>query len=194
MKNTWFFVIAGIMLLNGKDAVFSQFIQNSSRSLFSDVKAFKAGDAIMVLIMEDTQADNGSSTSEARSTDLSAGVSASGGTTNFKGDVGLNSANQFKSQGGNSRTEKLRSRLSARVMEVDENNGNLKIEGTRTTKVNGETQTIIIRGIVRQVDVQPNNTVYSYNILDLSLIIEGKGNLTETQEPGLITKFFRILF
>jgi flagellar L-ring protein precursor FlgH len=158
------------------------------------VKAFKAGDAIMVLIMEDTQADNGSSTSEARSTDLSGGVNASGGTTNFKGDVGIGTGNQFKGQGGNSRTEKLRSRLSARVIEVDENKGNLKIEGTRTTKVNGETQTIIIRGIVRQVDVQPNNTVYSYNILDLTLVIEGKGNLTETQEPGLITKFFRILF
>jgi flagellar L-ring protein precursor FlgH len=194
MRKIFFLLIAGTMLLIGKDAVYSQFIQNSSRSLFSDVKAFKVGDAIMVLIMEDTQVDNGASTSETRSTDLSGGVVAGGGNTSFKGDAGINTGNQFKAQGANSRKEKLRSRLSARVLEVDENNGNLKIEGTRTTKVNGETQTIVIRGIVRQVDVQPNNSVYSYNVLDLALSIDGKGNLSETQEPGWITRFLRILF
>ena len=55
-------------------------------------------------------------------------------------------------------------------------------------------QTIIIKGIVRPVDVLPNNSVYSYNILDLTLLIEGDGSVTKTQEPGMITKFLRFLF
>jgi len=70
----------------------------------------------------------------------------------------------------------------------------LKIEGKRTTKVNGETQTIIIQGVVRPVDVSPNNSIYSYNILDLTLFIEGDGSVSKTTEPGLITKFLRLLF
>jgi len=70
----------------------------------------------------------------------------------------------------------------------------LYIEGKRTTKINGETQTIMISGKIRPVDILPNNNVYSYNILDLSLTIEGDGSVSKIQEPGLITKFLRILF
>jgi flagellar L-ring protein precursor FlgH len=171
----------------------SQFIQNSSRSLFSDVKAFKEGDAIMVLIMEETQADNSASTESSRSTEIGGGVDVASGNTSFDASAGINAGNSFQGKGQTVRKEKIRSRLSARVTEVEEN-GNLKIEGTRTTKINGETQTIIIRGVVRTVDVTPNNSVYSYSILDLSLIIEGDGSVSEIQEPGLITKFLRFLF
>lgn len=171
----------------------AQFIQNNSRSLFSDVKAFMVGDAIMVLIMEQTQADNSATTRESRGTDLSGGVGFSTGSSRTDIDVGLETGNDFSARGQTTRKETIKSRLSARVVEV-EKNGNLKIAGTRIATVNGETQTIEIQGVVRPVDVLPNNSVYSYSILDLKLRIEGDGNVTETQEPGLITKFFRLLF
>jgi flagellar L-ring protein FlgH len=193
MRKLFFIVLTAGMFLTGTEATYSQFIQNSSRSLFSDVKAFQIGDAITVLIVEDTQADNGASTSETRSTDMSAGVNAGANNSTFKGSLGINSGNNHKADGSNSRKERLRSKLSAKVVEID-NVGNLKITGTRTTKVNGETQVIKIQGVVRPVDVLPDNSVYSYSILDLTLFIEGNGNLTEIQEPGLITKFLRLLF
>lgn len=176
-------------------SAFAQFKpqQQSLRSLFSDVKAFQKDDAIMVYIMEDTQADNTASTSSKRSTDLSAGVSFDAGSSGFDGSAGIKSGNGFSGTGTTSRKERIRAKLSARVISV-ETNGNLSIEGKRTTKVNGETQTVVIRGIVRPVDVLADNSVYSYNILDLTLLIEGDGSVTETQEPGLITKFLRILF
>lgn len=167
--------------------------EQSLRSLFSDVKAFQVDDAIMVYIVEDTQADNNASTEERKSTELSGGVGLSTGTsnTNISGNIGT--GNNFRGSGRTTRNEKIRSRLSARVVEVQPN-GNLRIEGKRTTKVNGETQTITIRGIVRPVDVNSDNSVYSYNIMDLTLFIEGDGTITKTQEPGLITRFLRILF
>ncbi|MBI5325111.1 MAG: flagellar basal body L-ring protein FlgH [Ignavibacteriae bacterium] len=177
----------------GMDAVYAQFIQNSARSLFSDVKAFKVGDAIMVLIMEDTQADNSATTSDGRSTDLSGGVDFSSGSSGFNGSGGLNTGTSFKGQGQTQRKEKIRSRLSARVMEVDDN-GNLKIEGTRNTRINGENQKIVIKGFVRPVDVLPNNSIYSYSILDLTLEIWGEGSVSKYQEPGLISSFLRFLF
>ncbi len=167
--------------------------EQSLRSLFSDVKAFQVDDAIMVYIVEDTQADNNASTEERKSTELSGGVGVSTGTsnTNINGNIGTN--NNFRGSGRTTRNEKIRSRLSARVVEVQPN-GNLLIEGKRTTKVNGEIQTITIRGIVRPVDVNSDNSVYSYNIMDLTLLIEGDGTVSKTQEPGLITRFLRILF
>lgn len=183
-----------IILLISINIANAQFIQNSSKSLFSDVKAFKLGDALMVLIMEDTQAGNSASSESGRSSSLNAGVqlsTGSGSGTNIGGTIGT--GNDFKGSGSTSRTESIKSRLSARITEV-ETNGNLKIEGKRTTKVNGETQTITIKGVVRPVDVRSDNSVYSYYILDLTLLIEGNGSVSEIQEPGLITKFLRMLF
>jgi flagellar L-ring protein precursor FlgH len=172
----------------------AQFNQNSSRSLFSDVKAFQAGDAMMVLIMEDTQADNSAQTTTGRETGLNgnAGIST-GSTSPSGGGIDFKTGTTHDGKGKTTRSESIRSKLSARVVEVV-NNGNLKIEGKRTTQVNGETQTIIIKGIVRPVDVRADNSVYSYNILDLTLTIDGDGSVSEIQEPGLLTKFFRLLF
>lgn len=179
-------------LLNFVNA-YSQFIQNNSRSLFSDVKAFKEGDAIMVFIVEDVQADNNATTNTDRNSSVGAdfGFSTGTGSTNMGVDLGTD--NDHRSQGRTIRNERIRSKLSARVTGV-ENNGNLIIEGKRTTNVNNETQTITIRGVVRPVDVRPDNSIYSYSILDLTLLIEGDGSVSEIQEPGLITKFIRLLF
>lgn len=188
-----FILLVGLMFVGGNSELKAQFIQNSSKSLFSDVKAFRTGDALMVFIMEDTEADNSASTGTSRTTDLGAGINLRGGGSGTTLDAGISTDNQFSASGKTARTERIRSKISARVINT-EPNGNLIIEGKRTTKVNGETQTITISGVVRPVDILANNSVYSYNVLDLSLLIEGDGSITEVQEPGLITKFLRMLF
>lgn len=173
---------------------FGQFNQNSSRSLFSDVKAYQEGDALMILIMENTQAGNSASTSSDRSSGVDFGLGVgTGGASNTNIDGNINTGSDFGSNGQTSRNESIRSRLSVRVVQV-EDNGNLRIVGTRETTINKETQTFRIEGSVRPVDITPDNTVYSYNVLDLKLVIEGDGVVSEVQEPGLITKFLRFLF
>ncbi len=192
MRKHIYILIIGMLLIN-LSSLMAQFNQNTSRSLFSDVKAYREGDAVTILIVEETEANNSATTDESRSTDLSASLGLSGGSTSKNVGVGVNSGNSFSGSGSTTRRESIKSKLSARITEVDDN-GNLSIEGKRTTKINGESQTITIRGYVRPVDITPNNSVYSYNILDLTLIIEGDGSVTKTQEPGLITKFIRFLF
>lgn len=182
-----------IIFLTFAYAAEAQFIQNNPVSLFSDVKAFQQNDAIMVLITEEMIADNGASTGSGRSSSVNGGASLGLGTENGSYDAALGSGTDHSARANTTRNERIRSRLSARVVTV-EANGNLEIEGKRTTKINGETQTVIIRGVVRPVDVLPDNSVFSYNILDLTLLIEGDGTVTEVQEPGLLTKFIRILF
>jgi flagellar L-ring protein precursor FlgH len=186
-------IIFAIAFFSTLNCSYAQFTQNTSRSLFSDVKAYREGDAVTILIVEDTEAGNSASTSQDRSSALSGSLEMNTGGSSTSPGIGINSGNKFSGSGSTSRKESIRSKLSARIVEVDDN-GNLSIEGKRTTKINGENQTIIIRGYVRPVDVTPNNSVYSYSILDLSLTIEGDGAVSKTQEPGLITKFLRFLF
>ena len=171
----------------------AQFNQNSSRSLFSDVKAYKEGDALMVLITEDMQANNGAQTSHGRQDQINMGLTLPNVENSNKLNGNFSSGNDFTANGKTSRNERIRTKLSARVVSVD-SNGNLQIEGTRTTKINGEVQTITIRGLVRYVDVRPDNSVFSYSILNLTLLIEGDGEISETQDPGIITKFIRFIF
>lgn len=200
-----FLLIIGMLLLSGTDAIFAQFEEANSRSLFSDVKASREGDVIMVLIAEETKADNKATSSENRDSDISGGVSAGSGSSDFNGSAGLNTENKFSGSGSTTRNESFKSKISVRVTGVDEF-GNLQIEGTRVTVLNGtsfnengepeggEKQTIKLTGSVRPVDISSANTVYSYNILDLRLYIIGEGKVTDVQEPGLITKLLRWLF
>lgn len=171
----------------------AQFNQNTSRSLFSDVKAYKIGDAVTILILEETQAENTAITKDSRSSTMGGEINAGLDNNSFKANADLSTSTGFSGSGQTTRRENIRSKISARVMKIDEV-GNLYVEGKRTTKINGEEQTIIISGTVRPVDILPNNSVLSYNILDLTLTIEGDGSVSKIQEPGLITKFLRILF
>ena len=163
------------------------------RSLISDFKALGVGDAVRVLIVETTEALNSAGTTEARNSRLNAGVGAGYQQSSVSADASMGTGNNFEGRGSNTRRETIRSQLTARVIDEDER-GNYVIEGMRKTKVDGEDQTIILRGVIRAADIRPDNSVFSYNIMDLELSVEGEGNATKMQKPGLFTRFFRMLF
>ncbi len=190
MKHLIFFSLLILISIYNLQA---QFQQNSSRSLFSDVKAYKVGDALLILITEETQADNNAGTTQGRNSSIGGSINASANNSGIDAGAGIETGTNFKGNGKTTRQERIRSKISVRVVEVEQN-GNLKIEGTRITKINGEEQTIVIKGVVRPVDITSANTIFSYNIMDLVLRIEGDGIISQIQEPGLITKFLRFLF
>lgn len=200
-----YFIIMLLFLFCTADFVYSQNEQNRfdavrRRSLISDFKAMGVGDAVKVLIVEETEAGNSAGATESRGSALSAGVgfginhsSAYGTNKATSIDASINTNNNFKGNGANTRKELIRSQLTARVTGED-GRGNYTIEGTRKTKVDGEEQTITLKGVIRAVDIRSDNSVYSYNIMDLELYVAGEGNASKMQQPGLFTKFFRLLF
>lgn len=189
-----FALVFGIMLLLLCNiSAQAQFNQNNSRSLFSDVRAYRVGDAVTIIITEETQADNSATTTQSAKTDLSLSAGGSSGSTSVDATGSIGTGNEFNGRGQTTRNEKFRARLSARVTAVEQN-GNLKIEGKRTFQLNGENQSITLTGFVRPVDIQSDNTMTSSSIMDLTIIYEGDGTVTKAQEPGLLTKFLRWLF
>ncbi len=193
MKSYFFAVPLCAALAFSAQTAHAQFQENVRRSLFSDQKAFDVGDAVTILIVESTEADNQATTSDSRSTSLGAGVDINTGGTPVDPSVSISSNNEFRGKGQTTRQERLRTKLSARVVAM-EKNGNMRIEGRRTTQINGESQTITITGVVRPADIQSDNSVLSYHISEMTLVYEGEGTITTAQEPGLITKFLRMLF
>ncbi len=168
--------------------------QNSFKSLFSDEKANKVGDAITILVVESSQASNNAETQAARSSSLSLnGKGQTGKTALPTVDLGLGTNNDFTGSGSTKTTGMIRTKISATIDSVL-NNGNLLVRGSRKIKINGEEQIVKIKGIVRLSDIAADNSVLSYNISEAEIEFSGSGLIERSQSPGWLTKIFHMLF
>ena len=65
------------------------------------------------------------------------------------------------------------------------------IEGIKQTVVNSERQSIIVRGLVRPVDITPANSIRSDQVSDLTLEVNGKGVVDDAiKRPNVL---YRVL-
>ena len=168
--------------------------QNAFVSLFSDQKASRVGDAITIVVIEFSQASNNAQTTTGRSSDIGFNAGGNIAGSELPGtDVSFGVTNDFRGSGSTKTSGMMRTKISATIDSVLEN-GNLLIKGSRKIVINGEEQTIFIRGIVRTTDIDPNNSVLSYNISEAEIRIEGSGRISDSQSPGWLTKLFHWLF
>jgi len=168
--------------------------QNYNRSLFSDQKANRIGDAVTILVVESSSASNDSKTETSRASDISLASSGKSGSSTLL-DVGasIGTGNAFKGAGSTESKGSVRAKISARVDSLFAN-GDLWISGNRTISINGEDQIVNISGVVRPSDIQADNSVYSFSISDAVIVFKGKGMTNDNQGPGWITKLFHWIF
>ena len=169
---------------------------NLSRSLFADQKANHVGDAVTILVVETSSASNTAQTTASRTSNISLSAAgnlpSSAGTAPSLGAT-IGTTNSFSGQGGTSSGGSIQAQISATVDSVLPN-GNLWVVGNRMIVINGEEQIIKISGVIRPSDIQTDNSVYSYNISDATIIFKGNGIVSRVQEPGWLTKFFHWIF
>jgi flagellar L-ring protein precursor FlgH len=168
--------------------------QNSLFSLFSDQKANKVGDAVTILVVESSQASNNAETNTGRTSTLGLTATGTVGKNPIPGaNITAGTNNQFTGTGTTKTTGMIQTKISATIDSVLQN-GNLVIKGSRKIVINGEEQTIKIRGIVRTSDINADNSVLSYNISEAEISFEGSGMINESQHPGWLTKFLHWIF
>jgi flagellar L-ring protein precursor FlgH len=183
-----------VIILTGLIAVVSQadslWRSEQARPMFADKRASTVGDILTIVVQESSTASKDASTKTSRKSATDASVSSffypTTGALTHKGKLPalkFESASDFNGTGQVGSTETITSRIAVRVVDVLPN-GNLIIEGTRHTAFSGETQDVILRGLVRTADIGANNTVYSYNIADVSIQIVSKGAATTAQKKG----------
>jgi flagellar L-ring protein precursor FlgH len=98
----------------------------------------------------------------------------------------MNSQQQLDGQGATSRTSTVSTTLSARVIKVL-TNGNLIVEGSKAVAINSENQTVSVRGIVRPIDIAPDNSIPSTRVSDLEVRINGKGVVNDAiHRPNIL--------
>ncbi|WP_127476399.1 flagellar basal body L-ring protein FlgH [Sulfurivermis fontis] len=163
-------------------------------ALFEDVRAHRVGDILTVQLVEKTNASKKAATSTSKDQDISLGV-----TDVFGGPVSVNGRNpltasvsgsrDFSGDGASSQSNTLTGNISVTIAEVLPN-GNMIVRGEKVLTINQGDEFIRIAGIVRPVDVSPDNTVLSTKIANAEITYGGRGTLADSNRKGWLARFF----
>lgn len=154
----------------------------------ADRKAARAGDVVSVLIVETARASSKLENNSGRRSEV--GGRFQGGGADESASISFGGS--YAGHGEVVRAEQFVARISARVISVAPN-GDLQIEGKQRMLINGEETLIGVRGRIRPQDVSADNTVPSSRMADAQIDYDGKGFVSRSAKPGLLTRLFSFL-
>lgn len=163
-------------------------------ALFEDVRAHRVGDILTVQLVEKTNASKKAATSTKKDQDVSLGVNTLLGrpvTRNGRDitAVDISGGREFSGDGASSQSNTLTGNISVTIADVLAN-GNLVVRGEKLLSINQGDEFIRIAGIVRPVDVSPDNMVLSTKIADAQITYGGRGALADSNRKGWLARFF----
>lgn len=166
----------------------------NAATLFEDFKARRVGDILTVVLAERTNARKSANTNTAKDSSISLTDPVLGGRPVTRGGVPLlnteiDMSRSFDGKGDAAQSNQLEGSITVTVSQVLPN-GNLLIQGEKWVKINQGQEYIRLRGIVRPVDIRPDNTVLSTQIADAQVAYGGTGFVAQSNSPGWLTRFF----
>jgi flagellar L-ring protein precursor FlgH len=147
-----------------------------------DSKARCVGDLLTVVVAQETDVTTRETRGLGKSSSVNEAFSlegkAGGGFQDQASNAGLdlsNSANRkFDGSASFRSNQEFTDRMTVTVMDVLPN-GNLIVSGRRQVTVAGDDQTLVLTGVIRAIDIGPDNTVSSRAISELRLLYESTG-------------------
>ena len=166
-------------------------------SVIADLKARNVGDILTVTIQEQHSVKNEEKVERRNDTSLQARLEAySLSDKTFKSNslprIDIRKEQDFEGEAKQNSGSDVRASIAVVVVDVQPN-GNLVIAGTRSVTVNDETRTLRISGLVRSLDVTPNNVVSSAQVADARISIAGEGGNTRQVTRGPVGQLFDTL-
>lgn len=169
-------------------------IYASGFNLFADLRARNVGDILTINLVERMNADTESSTNSTKGSSLDTGTPTiagrpitSGGTQILNNEIEADRS--FSGQSDTSQSNRLDGSITVSVSERLAN-GNLVISGEKWIAINRGEELIRVTGIVRPVDIRPDNSIDSTQVANARIEYRGVGTLADSNEPGWLTRFF----
>jgi len=166
--------------------------------MFADRKAADAGDILTIIVAESAAATSSQSTKSSREASLNDAISRfiySGVGTARGGQLPATSGNGqsgYSGGGDISNMQSLSARAAVLVTDVLPN-GNLVIAGVRMVRFSGETQYVVLHGLVRPDDIARDNSIISSNIADARVEFYSDGALSDAQKRGWLARVYEKL-
>lgn len=172
----------------------SIFQANRDVALFENPVAGRVGDILTIRLVENTSASKSANTSTSKETnaDLGASTNVMGRPITINGaalSAGMANSSDFTGSGSSAQSNSLIGDITVTVARRYPN-GNLLVRGQKWITINQGREFVRVQGIVRAVDVQPDNTVLSTKVADASIAYGGQGSLANANAKGWLSRFF----
>ncbi len=162
--------------------------------LFENTVAHRVGDVLTITLQEQTNASKSATTTTKKTTaEAMAAPTLLGAPLTVHGknilNNSLNDATSFDGEGSSAQSNALSGSLSVTVSKVLAN-GNLLVRGQKWITINQGREFVRIQGIVRPIDIQPDNSVPSTHVADAVIAYGGQGTLADANAKGWLARFF----
>ena len=187
----------------------SLFSEAKTHYLFDDNRARKVGDIVLVKIVETSKAKHKADTTAERESNNEISVGAAFGARTispfFVGGGPLSSkvgggpmlsasrSSSHEATGETKRENYITATMGARIVQLLPN-GVMQVQGAREIKVNDETQYMVVTGLIRQRDIDSENSVLSTQMADSRIDYYGKGVLADKQKAGWLSRLLDIVW
>ena len=165
--------------------------------LFEDPSASRVGDILVIKIDEKDVASHQADTTLNKSDATTYGLPAAVGlvaalVAKYPGVdptklLATTSDQKFTGNGQVQRQGTVTATLPVRVMQILPS-GDLFVEGTKVVMVGEEEHHIYVSGVVRRIDVADDDSVPSSRIADAEIEYTGRGDISDTQRRGWLSR------
>ena len=164
--------------------------------IFENPTARNVGDVVTVVLEEATTAAKSSQTDTSKTTkDSLSAPTVLGMPVTIHGTAvlsgALNNANSFSGAGDSKQSDSLAGDISVTVIKRLAN-GNLVIQGEKEIDLNQGSEYVKLEGLIRPVDIAPDNTIPSTEVADARIAYGQHGALNDANAPGLLSRFFNL--
>ncbi len=163
---------------------------------FQDVTAHAVGDILTINLQENTNASSSSNTntSKDQTVEMPGPTLAGQKITNKDGievlENNIEAGREFSGQGTSSMNSTFSGTITVVVAEVLPNR-NLVVKGKKLVTLNQSEEMIQFSGIVRPLDIKPDNTIASSRVANVYVAYAGDGALDSANSMGPLARFFQ---
>jgi flagellar L-ring protein precursor FlgH len=163
----------------------------------TDVRALRPHDLIQIVVAENLTSSMDGAVKNSRASNANSGISRLFGNLKtgnaLQNIITHNSSSGLSAQGTSATDSSLNTTFGGQVVEVLPN-GTLVVEAARQVEFSQQTQTILLRGLVRPEDISQQNQILSTAISSLELEVRGKGIINDyTHRPNVFVRLLQNL-
>jgi len=163
-------------------------------ALFENPIAHHIGDIVTIVLNEQTAAKKSATTTTTKNTtDTLPGMTLLGAAATIHGTPvlsnNINDATKFDGEGDSAQSNSLTGYITATVVRVLPN-GNLFIKGEKWIGINQGSEYVRLTGVIRPIDLAPDNSIPSLKVASAKISYGGKGALADANAQGWLSRFF----
>jgi flagellar L-ring protein precursor FlgH len=163
-------------------------------ALFENPIARHVGDTVTIVLNEATAAKKSATTTTAKNTNVTMpGMTLFGSPVTVHGTPilanDINDASKFNGEGDSAQSNSLTGYITATVVRVLPN-GNLLIRGEKQIWINQGSEYVRLQGVIRPIDLAPDNSIPSLKVAGARISYGGKGALADANAAGWLSRFF----